>query len=485
MRSINILNDFVRRNVLASSIFILLVSVSLLYLAADASSLIYFVISLIMVIIVSILQKKIFLKIITLLFYLFFVLAFSNFTNPSNIGTKEIDICGNISNIDNNKIKLFNVKINEMRSTRLVYLRTADIENKFSRYEYICTKTRNNITKYQRYDYIISINKESQYSIGNRLIADIIEDISVSVNETLDYYFNEDSGLVKALVFGIKNDLESEDKKMFRDVGVGHLLVASGANILIIMLVIKSVFSSFRRKWNSLLMVFFELAAGAVYLLVVGLEGSLTRAFIFWLYLYIEQILARQVSFPIKMMYCIVLILLIFPENIFSISFYLSIAAVIGIRLSDDISRMLGIQSEFLRTFVVNISIVTCVSVVTSYYFAQINLVGIISNILVVHLVEILVAVAFVVSLLCILFGKAEFLFVEELLMSLVNLVQYGVKGLKGIVAFVESLPFTSSMNIYFYLDATGVMISILTLAFAWLLIKFKLLSMLRNGSEI
>lgn len=485
MISKDIFHDFLRRNILLNGVFIFLISVLLLYFWADTGSLNIILISLLCLIIVLLTQKKIVLKITLFIFYLYFIFTFSNFINPSSIKESKIKICGYISDIEKNKIKLFNVKINDKKSTRTVYLRVDNKTNKFSRYQHICANTENNIVKYRRYDYLVKTNVDTHFYEGNKTFAELIEKISTIIDKTLDKYFGEDSGIVKALVFGVKKDLESDEKKSFQDVGIGHLLVASGANILIIMVVIKYAFSFLRGILNPFILTTFELAACLIYLLVVGLESSLTRAFVFWLYIYVEEIIGRSVNFALKMLYCIVFISLIIPENIFSIGLFLSIAAVIGIKLSNDIIIISKIKNEFIKILILNIFILLCVSIITSYYFAQVNLVGIISNVLIGPLVEVIVSTAFLVSLFCFMFGNVDYLFIEEILNFLAVLVGYLVKSLRGLVTFIESLPFISSMNVNFHLDSTGIMIGILSIALFWLLIKIKLLEILRKDSQI
>jgi competence protein ComEC len=138
-----------------------------------------------------------------------------------------------------------------------------------------------------------------------------------------------EENILRGLIFG--ENIEDKDLyKNFQKVGISHILVASGSNLVLVF----SIFLSFLRNLKldykiSLLVSIFVLV---FYLFLVGFEGSILRAFIFILFLIFIKSFSGRI--PLKrniILTALIIILLIFPKEIFEIGTILSFLSFLGI----------------------------------------------------------------------------------------------------------------------------------------------------------
>lgn len=90
------------------------------------------------------------------------------------------------------------------------------------------------------------------------------------------YLSFEQSALLKGLLFGERESLPKEIEESFRDAGVMHVLVASGANLGMIIALLALLVSW--RGFNFTKLYFLATPIVIIYLLIVGFELSLLRA---------------------------------------------------------------------------------------------------------------------------------------------------------------------------------------------------------------
>jgi len=138
-----------------------------------------------------------------------------------------------------------------------------------------------------------------------------------------------EENILRGLIFG--ENIEDRDLyKNFQKVGISHILVASGSNLVLVFSIFLSFLKNLKLDYKiSLLISIFILL---FYLFLVGFEGSILRAFIFILFLiFIKSISGR---IPLKrniILTALIIILLIFPKEIFEIGTILSFLSFLGI----------------------------------------------------------------------------------------------------------------------------------------------------------
>jgi competence protein ComEC len=148
----------------------------------------------------------------------------------------------------------------------------------------------------------------------------------------------EQSALLKGLLFGERESLPQEIQNAFRDAGVMHVLVASGANLGMIVALLALVL----RWWgfNFTRLYFLATPVVLLYLFVVGFEVSLVRATVMFFFLTIGFFLAergwilKRWADPLQSLATAALAILLFdPEALFEVGFQLSFAGTLGIVL--------------------------------------------------------------------------------------------------------------------------------------------------------
>ncbi len=147
------------------------------------------------------------------------------------------------------------------------------------------------------------------------------------------------SALLKGLLFGERESLPREIEASFREAGVMHVLVASGANLGMIL----SLFALLLSFWGFNFTRLYILAGPVVllYLLVVGFEPSLVRATLMFFFLTLGFFCAergwllKRWADPLQgLALAALLILLLEPEALFEASFQLSFAGTFGILIA-------------------------------------------------------------------------------------------------------------------------------------------------------
>lgn len=184
--------------------------------------------------------------------------------------------------------------------------------------------------------------------------------------------------LASALTVGKKDNLEYEMKKTYNKVGAGHLLALSGTHLGIIygfmyLLFIRWVrFSKWR--WHALPLILLCLWG---YALVAGMPVSLVRAALMLSIFTIISLMGYDTDPLHPLALSAIIILLIAPTELLSISFQLSFAAVffilaLWIPLRDMFSELPSKMSLLAVSCIAQLGIVPLVC----YYFHSLPLLG-------------------------------------------------------------------------------------------------------------
>lgn len=237
----------------------------------------------------------------------------------------------------------------------------------------------------------------SKIHIDTNIFSSTGRGLSGVLDEIFGANLNENAGLVQAMIFGIDDGLADEDENKFRYLGISHVLVASGANILIIINMIKWVFNTMLSFKNS---KFVGLLFIGLYLCVIGFEASITRALFFFIISMIVEMVGRDIKILQKIQLTIIVMLALVPELVFTLGFILSVLATLSLALAEDTIHFFNIHNFFLSEFLSNIVIVSVVNVFLAYKFHIFNANGIIANIAVLWLVNFIVKYGFIFSVL-------------------------------------------------------------------------------------
>jgi len=263
------------------------------------------------------------------------------------------------------------------------------------------------------------------------------------------------NGLAQALLTGDQSKIPREIQQAFSQAGVSHLLAFSGLNLTLIgglsYYLFRFVLSLSEtillviniRKW-ALIGTFFPVLG---YTLLAGMSPSAARAF-FMVGMGITALLLNKYSDLLNSLaLAAIVILLLSPDSLFQPSFQLSFLAVWAIgyllpRILNPDSGWSWGKTSFIRrgafylwgTFCVSLVCQLATSPVVAWWFHQVSLIGLISNLILVPLSGIL---ATPIGLLALIFAPI-FSPLSSLLFWIMNLM---LQWTLGLTRFFSDLP--------------------------------------------
>ncbi|MCL2479035.1 MAG: ComEC/Rec2 family competence protein [Treponema sp.] len=248
------------------------------------------------------------------------------------------------------------------------------------------------------------------------------------------------SGLASAMLLGIRDNLDSELTKSFRNAGCSHILSLSGMNLAILSgVVVFFLRFLFGIRAGSVLGAVFIVA----YIFIAGAQPSLVRSGIIYLlgtlsllgYLRKNTISLLALAFIVQ--------LLIQSEAAVSVSFLLSYVAMLGILVTGVTLREL-FAGKIPEIVLVNL----CASAgafiasagVTAFFFGELHPIGIIAGIFVMPIASLFMIVSFgslvLISVIPVLFAPLNFV-----LTAIYNLLEFFIT-LAGKVPGLQNLSF-------------------------------------------
>lgn len=256
----------------------------------------------------------------------------------------------------------------------------------------------------------------------------------------------KEGSLLVGMLFGERKALAPDTERIFRASGVSHLLAVSGLHVgLIAVFIFWAAKKAGLKGWQAF--VFFSLLLFA-YVYICGLKPATLRAFIMILMAMGAVQLGRSNDLPTALAAAALVILIYNPLLLFTAGFQLSYAATLSIimfipALTEKISllgnRMLFFLSPAAIKTISSLAAVTLaaqlgVVPLTAYYFKEISLVALFSNMLILPVISLVLGVGLAAALLGLFFPTAA---------SILNLANYPLLTYISLITEkVSSLPF-------------------------------------------
>lgn len=195
-----------------------------------------------------------------------------------------------------------------------------------------------------------------------------------------------EAGLMVGMVWGEKKEMEWEFYNYLKNSGLIHVVVVSGANLMIIgrMLIENLAKFSGRR-----VAIIWGLGVVLIYVNAVGFEIPVVRAWLFLGLYYLAQLLGKRFKVSRALFLVGLLMVLSDYKVLLDISFWLSMLAFLGVVLTKD-------RGVIVTTIWVSILILP----ILSMFFGKISLITPVANLGVLFLVEVITSLGFVGSLL-------------------------------------------------------------------------------------
>ena len=218
-----------------------------------------------------------------------------------------------------------------------------------------------------------------------------------------------EQGVLKALIVGDRNSISNDLRQAFNRAGIGHLLAISGLHIGIVatgaFLIFKVLLSHIKfllwHAWTKKGAVLLSVIPIFIYGLLSGMSPSTQRAVIM-VTVFLAAFLFEREHDPMNTLaVAALLILVVHPPSLFSISFQLSFTAVLAILYG--LSRVqipwrsdsrgiktpkhVRVATKLFYFFMVSFFAILGTLPLTMFYFNQISLVGLFANFIFVPLI--------------------------------------------------------------------------------------------------
>ena len=209
----------------------------------------------------------------------------------------------------------------------------------------------------------------------------------------------EVSAVIVGILFGDKG-IDDGIKTLFSDAGISHIMAVSGLHVGYVYLLIFGIgkFLKLSSKWRILLLV----AGLSFYIALVGFSASIIRASMMILSVGMGEIIKRRVDTLSSLCLAGFVILLINPIQLFMAGFLLSFGAVLGIIFfyQPILFKIRGFGEKlpyFVELMVLTLGATIGTLPILLYFFQNINLVSLLSNLIIVPLSGVLFIMAWIV----------------------------------------------------------------------------------------
>ena len=249
------------------------------------------------------------------------------------------------------------------------------------------------------------LKRNAETGIG-MIIANARRKISDLIDQTGQ---GKEQGVLKALIVGNRNSISKELKEAFNRAGIGHLLAISGLHIGIVatvaFLFFKYILSNIKfllwHAWTKKGAVILSVIPVFIYGLLSGMSPSTQRAVIMVTVFLMAFLFEREHDPMNTLAVAALLILVVHPPSLFSISFQLSFTAVIAIiygllRVQFPwVSESGGIKkpksfkvaTKLFYFFMASFFAILGTMPLAMFYFNQISLIGLLANFIIVPLI--------------------------------------------------------------------------------------------------
>lgn len=223
-----------------------------------------------------------------------------------------------------------------------------------------------------------------------------------------------ESGVLKAILFGEKENLDSETNELFKDAGISHILVVSGLHISAIGMIIFKILRKRLSIYSS------SVISGTIMVMFGYLAGqgiSTNRAVIMYVISLIAKIYGRKYDMVSSLSVAAIILLYNNPYYIFNVSFILSFLCILSIgviyKIWIDYIYMFfrpksKIICKIISGFVASISVSAMSAPVIAYAYFEVPLISIILNIIVIPLMSVILFLglsAVITSFISLYFG--------------------------------------------------------------------------------
>ena len=225
-----------------------------------------------------------------------------------------------------------------------------------------------------------------------------------SILDALDAYFPEDTaGFAKALLLGERDAMDYETYTALRISGISHIVAVSGLHVSILFSLVFAL--GLHRRWPTAL---FGIPVLLLFAAVAGFSPSITRACIMQILMILALCLEKDYDPPTALAFAALMMLVVNPLTVLSISFQLSVGCIAGILLfQEPLQRWLRryLPRPIADSAAVTLGAISLTTPLAALYFECVSLMTVVTNLLVLWIVIFIFCGVLLVCVLALFWG--------------------------------------------------------------------------------
>ncbi len=295
--------------------------------------------------------------------------------------------------------------------------------------------------------------KSDRFFLIKNFIYSLKNKISKQFDSNLSF---ESSAVLKAIILGDKSSLENESREKFSRAGISHIIAISGMHISLLSSLFLSflLFLGLSRKKS----FYFTILFLVFYLILIGAPASACRASLMGSLSFLAVYMGRTGNTANALYFSAILLLLINPLLLSAdIGFQLSFLAVLAIIhvhpvikdfLVSKVFRKIKINEAGLDIFSISLSVQIVLAPILIFNFEKFSLIAPLTNLLVLWLLPVLIALALLALITPFFFGFIYLIL--DLIIKYILFVSDVSSSLPG--AFVELSNWSLLSTVIYYL---------------------------------
>lgn len=286
----------------------------------------------------------------------------------------------------------------------------------------------------------------------------------------LDTYFPGDAApFAKALLLGDRTGIDYETNTAFKLSGISHIIAVSGLHVTILFTLINLL--CFKRRY---LVALLGIPVLVLFAAVAGFSPSITRACMMQCLMIAAMLLNKEYDGPTELAFSCLVMLVVNPLVITSVSFQLSVGCMIGIfmfsqRISTYLSEklitkkkkhFLKLKRWFINSVAVTLSAMVFTTPMVALYFGAVSLVGVLTNLMTLWVISFIFYGIILVCVLSFCWAPAASLVAAVVAWP----VRYVLTVSKILAAFPLSAVYTASIYVVIWLVFCYVLLAVFLL---------------------
>ncbi len=275
--------------------------------------------------------------------------------------------------------------------------------------------------------------------------------------------------IISALLLGDKQSLSQEAKESYSKAGAMHVLAVSGLHVGIVLYLLTYLFNFiFGKSKNTFIKTVLTILFIWAFAFVTGLSISVLRSAVMFSFIAAGSVLKHKISIFNTLALSAFVILLINPLFVFDVGFQLSYAAVIGIIvIHPKIYNLLYVKNKILdyawSITVVSIAAQISTFPISIYYFHQVPIYALLSNLFVISLATILLILGIISIVIS---------FIPQLLFIVYWLLYPVIFTLNFIIKTIADFPFATINSLHISIFEVSILYAFIVITFVYFTTK-------------